>query len=328
MDSQVIVKVDNLSKEFELKRPWLEAIFKREKPIVKAVDNVSFEIKKGETLGVVGESGSGKTTLGRTIIRLVEPTRGSIFFDSYYIEKLSKEQLKKARRDFQIIFQDPMASLNPYMSVGQTISHPLEIHTNLSRGQIKQKVLEILELVNLSPAEDFYNRYPKYLSGGQRQRVVIARALITNPKFVVADEPTAMLDVSVRSQILKLMINLKKELKLTYLFITHDLASAKYICDRIAVMYLGSIVEIAKTYDIFTNPLHPYTKILLSSIPVPDPNIKREKILPKGEIPSATKIPSGCRFHTRCPFAKDKCSKVEPALKEVEKGRFVACHYV
>ena len=327
MSSEVFLRVDRLKKEFSLKVAWLEAIFKGKKRIVKAVDDVSFYIKKGETLGIVGESGSGKTTLGRTVIRLVEPTSGKIIMDGMELTQLKGETLRRERRNFSIIFQDPMASLNPYMRVGKIVSHPLEIHNIGTKQERKEKILWLFEKFNLTPADEFYNRFPKHLSGGQRQRVVIARALITNPKFIVADEPTAMLDVSVRSQILKLMIEIKHEFKLTYLFITHDLASAKYICDRIGVMYLGKIVEIANKEDIFKEPLHPYTKILMSSIPIPDPNIKREKLIPKGEIPSATNIPTGCRFHTRCPFAKSICKEKEPELKDVG-GRLVACHIV
>ncbi len=327
MNTETFLKVEHLRKEFDLKVPWIEAIFKHKKKTVKAVDDVSFEIKRGETLGIVGESGSGKTTLGRTVIRLIEPTSGKIIMDNTDLTELRGEVLRRARRDFSIIFQDPMASLNPYMRIGKIVSHPLKIHNIGTKQERKEKILSLFEKFNLTPPGEFYNRFPKYLSGGQRQRVVIARALITNPKFIVADEPTAMLDVSVRSQILKLMIQVKKEFKLTYLFITHDLASAKYICDRIGVMYLGKIIEIAKKEDIFKEPLHPYTKILMSAIPIPDPNVKREKLMPKGEIPSATNIPKGCRFHTRCPFAKDICKEQEPDLRNVN-GRLVACHIV
>jgi len=289
------------------------------------VDDISFEIKKGETLGLVGESGSGKTTTGRVIIRLIDPTAGSIIFDGKDIAKYSKEELRRARRDFQMIFQDPMASLNPYMRIGKAVSHPLEIHKIGTPSERKERVLSLFKKFNLIPADEFYNRFPRQLSGGQRQRVVIARAIVTNPKFIVADEATAMLDVSVRSQILKLMIDLKEELNLTYLFITHDLASAKYICDRIAVMYLGKIVEIAKTRDLFKEPLHPYTRILIGAVPVPDPTLKRSRIVPQGEIPSPVNIPTGCRFHTRCPYAMEICSKEEPKLIE-HRGRLVACH--
>ncbi len=323
--TETLLKVEHLKKYFPLKIPWTQALLKKERPTVKAVDDISFEIKKGETLGLVGESGSGKTTTGRVIIRLLEPTGGRIIFDGRDIATLSKEELRKARKDFQMIFQDPMASLNPYMRIGKTVSHPLEIHNIGTPVERKKKVLKLFEKVNLIPAEEFYDRFPRHLSGGQRQRVVIARAIVTNPKFIVADEATAMLDVSVRSQILKLMIDVKEEFGLTYLFITHDLASAKYICDRIAVMYLGKIVEIAKTPDLFQEPLHPYTRILMGAVPVPDPRLKRDKIVPKGEIPSPINMPSGCRFHTRCPYAKEVCSREEPPLVEHE-GRMVACH--
>ncbi len=322
---QVLLSVENLKKYFPLKIPWTQALLKRERPTVKAIDDISFNIKKGETLGLVGESGSGKTTTGRVIIRLIEPTSGRILFDKKDISKLSKENLRRARKDFQMIFQDPMASLNPYMRIGKTVSHPLEIHKIGTPAERKEKVLSLFEKVNLIPAKEFFNRFPRQLSGGQRQRVVIARAVVTNPKFIVADEATAMLDVSVRSQILKLMIDIKEDLGLTYLFITHDLASAKYICDRIAVMYLGKIVEIAKTSDLFKEPLHPYTRILMGAVPIPDPKLKRSKIIPKGEIPSPINVPSGCRFHTRCPYATKICSEEEPELVE-HQGRLVACH--
>lgn len=322
--TQVLLSVRNVKKYFPLKMPWIKALVSREKHYVRAVDDLSFEIKYGETLGLVGESGSGKTTVGRTLIRLENPTDGHVFFQNVDLAKLSGESLRSKRRDFQMIFQDPMASLNPYMRIGNAIEHPLKIHRIGNRLERKTHVYEILNKVGLPP-EEFYNRFPRHLSGGQRQRVVIARAVITNPKFIVADEVTAMLDVSIRSQILKLLIEMKDELGLTYLFITHDLASAKYICDRIAVMYLGKIVEIAQTHDIFKTPLHPYTKILMASVPVPDPKLKTKKFIPTGEIPSPINIPSGCRFHPRCPYAMEICSKVEPELKEVN-GRFVACH--
>ncbi len=323
-EKQTLLSVKNVKKYFPLKVSWLKALVTKEKPYVRAVDDLSFEIKYGETLGLVGESGSGKTTVGRTLIRLENPTDGHIFFQDVDLAKLSGENLRTKRRDFQMIFQDPMASLNPYMRIGNAIEHPLKIHHIGNKKERKMRVYEILNKVGLTP-EEFYNRFPRHLSGGQRQRVVIARAVITNPKFVVADEVTAMLDVSIRSQILKLLIDMKNELGLTYLFITHDLASAKYVCDRIAVMYLGKIVEIAQMQDIFKMPLHPYTKILMASVPIPDPKLKTKKFIPTGEIPSPINIPSGCRFHPRCPYAMEICSKVEPELKEVD-GRLVSCH--
>ncbi len=326
-DSNVVV-VKNLKKYFLLKIPWLESFSLKEKPSVKAVDGLSFSIKKGEALGLVGESGSGKTTVGRSIIRLIEPTNGEIVINDEDIMSLKKEKLRKARRNFQIIFQDPIASLNPYMSIGKSVMHPLEIHDIGNRKQRKEMVLELFEKVNLIPAEGFFNRYPKQLSGGQRQRVVIARAIITNPKFIVSDEATAMLDVSVRSQVLKLMIKIKEEYNLAFLFITHDLASAKYICEKIAVMYLGKIVEIADKTELFDHPLHPYTRILMGAIPIPDPTLKREKIIPAGEIPSPTNMPSGCRFRTRCPYAKKECGDIDMSLMEIEKGHLSACPFI
>ncbi len=325
MKQRTLLSVEHLKKYFLLKIPWTQAIISRERPTVRAVDDVSFSIERGETLGLVGESGSGKTTIGRVVIRLEEPTGGKITFDEEEMTELSKEHVRIRRRDFQMIFQDPMASLNPYMRIGKAVSHPLEIQSIGTKSERRDKVLSTFEKVNLTPPEDYYNRFPRQLSGGQRQRVVIARALVTNPKFIVADEATAMLDVSVRSQILKLMIDVKKEFNLTYLFITHDLASAKYICDRIAVMYLGKIVEVSTTEGIFESPLHPYTRILMKAVPVPDPEMRSQKTIPEGEIPSPIHVPSGCGFHPRCPFAMDVCSKDPPSLVERE-GQLVSCH--
>ncbi len=324
-----IVVVNNLKKYFPLKIPWIEALTKKEKPSVKAVDDISFYIKSNEALGLVGESGSGKTTVGRSTIRLIEPTDGSVVIHNQNIIKLKNEQLRRARRNFQIIFQDPMASLNPYMTIGKSVMHPLEIH-NIGNNYKERKdmVLELFDKVNLIPSIEFFNRFPRQLSGGQRQRVVIARATITNPKFIVSDEATAMLDVSVRSQVLKLMLELKDEYKLAFLFITHDLASAKYICERIAVMYLGKIVEIANTKELFEHPLHPYTKILMGAIPIPDPTIKRQKIIPTGEIPSPTNMPTGCRFRTRCPYAKKECEDIDMKLITMGKNHLSACPFI
>jgi oligopeptide/dipeptide ABC transporter ATP-binding protein len=327
MSSKNMVVVKSLTKHFELKLPWLDALMKKDKPKVRAVDELSFTIKEGEALGLVGESGSGKTTVGRSIIRLIEPTSGTVEINNQNIVGLKESELRRARKDFQIIFQDPMASLNPYMTIGKSVMHPLEIHNIGEASQRKDMVLELFEKVNLIPSKEFFNRYPRQLSGGQRQRVVIARAIITNPKFIVSDEATAMLDVSVRSQVLKLMLDIKKEYNLAFLFITHDLASAKYICEKIAVMYLGKIVEIADTNELFTNPSHPYTKILMSSIPIPDPKIKKEKIIPKGEIPSPTNTPTGCRFRTRCPFAKNDCEYIDMSLRDIGNSHLSACPY-
>ncbi len=322
-----MVEVKNLKKYFPVRRSFVEALIGKKQKYVKAVDGVSFEIGEGEVLGLVGESGSGKTTTGRLVLRLIEPTSGKVLIDEKEIFSLPYEDMRKLRKDIQIIFQDPMAALNPYMRIGEAIRHPLQVHNiGSTKSEQKRMVMEMLERVNLTPPDEFYKRYPRELSGGQRQRVVIARALITRPKFVVADEAVAMLDVSIRSQLLKLLVDLKKEFNLTMLFITHDLATTKYICDKIAVMYLGKIVEIGTFEQIYRNPLHPYTKALISSVPEPDPRSKKERMIPQGEVPNPINPPSGCRFHTRCPFAMEKCSEIEPEMVEVEKDHFVACH--
>jgi len=324
--SKVIVEVKNLKKYFPVAKTFLERLFSREEKYVKAVDGISFNILRGEILSLVGESGSGKTTTGKLVLRLIDPTDGRIIFDGKDITDLRGEELRVLRKDMQIIYQDPYASLNPRMTVGDSIKDPLIIHDLASGNEAKELVYEMLEKVGLTPPEYFYNRYPRHLSGGQRQRVAIARAMITKPKLVVADEPVSMIDVSLRASILDLMLDFRRELNLSYLFITHDLAVAKYISDRIAIMYLGKIVEMGSTREIFTNPLHPYTKALLSAIPVPNPESRRERIKLPGEIPSAIEIPSGCRFHPRCPSKIDICIKEEPELREIRKDHYVACH--
>ncbi|MDI6905162.1 MAG: ABC transporter ATP-binding protein [Candidatus Bathyarchaeia archaeon] len=323
-----IVKVEHLKKYFPVQKSFLEQLFARKMSYVKAVDDITFSVKRGEIFTLAGESGCGKTTTGRLIIRLLEPTVGEIYFNGADITKLKGEKLRLLRRKMQIIFQDPYASLNPRMKIVDAVGHPLEIH-DLAKGKEKKEiVLEVLEKVGLTPPEQFTNLHPHQLSGGQRQRVALARSIIFNPEFIVADEPVSMIDVSLRTALIDLMLNLRKDLGLTYLFITHDLAVAKYISDRIAIMYLGKIVEMSNKESLFLNPMHPYTQALLSAIPIPNPERKRKRIELTGEVPSAINIPQGCRFHSRCPYKRDECSKKEPRITEVEKEHFVACHFI
>jgi len=294
-------------KFFPVKLPALQRVLMRERPVVHAVDGVTFTLPPGEIFGLVGESGCGKTTVGRTVLRLAEPTSGSIRFEGKDITHLKEAELRPIRRQMQIIFQDPHASLNPAMTIGQSIADPLIVHELASEEDARKAALEIMTEVGLSPAEQLYGKYPADLSGGQKQRAVIARAVILRPKFIVADEPVAMLDMSIRARILELMLELKDKYDLTYLFITHDLATAKFICDRIAIMYLGRIVEFGDAKAIFNDPKHPYTQALLAAIPSPDPDARRLKTLPKGEVPDAVNPPKGCRFHPRCPVATPTC---------------------
>ncbi len=314
-----ILEVKNLKKWFVTN----ETTFGK-KEIVKAVDGITFEIKKKETLSLVGESGCGKTTTGKIVLRIFNPTSGSIFFEGTNITKLNRKEMMKYRRKMMIIYQDPFGSLDPRMTVKNTIAEPMEVHRLGTKKEIEEKVVELMEKVGLSP--DYKNRYPHEFSGGQRQRIGIARALATNPTFIVADEPVSALDVSIQAQIINLLKDLQKEFGLTLLFISHDLSVVKHISDRVAVMYLGKIVEIASKKELFNNPKHPYTLALLSAIPIPNPKAKKNEIILEGDLPSPINPPSGCRFHTRCPYAKPICKKEEPILKDIGNGHKVACH--
>lgn len=322
-----LVEVKDLKKWFPVQTSFLDSFFSRQIDNVRAVDGVSFTIRRGEVLGLAGESGSGKTTIGRLVIGLEKPTAGQVNFDGIDLSTLSAEKLRQMRRRMQVIFQDPMASLNPRMSIGESIGHGLKIHFPDRAAEHRDMILNIMERVGLAPSGFFYNKFPHQISGGQRQRVVIARALVTQPDLILADEPIAMADVSVRALLLELMLELKDEFNLTYLFITHDLATAKYICDRIGVLYLGRLVELAALRDLYAHPMHPYTQALLAAVPVPDPHERRTQAMPKGEIPNPINPPSGCRFHPRCPIAKGDCATDEPELRELRPGHFVACHY-
>jgi oligopeptide/dipeptide ABC transporter ATP-binding protein len=318
-NSGPLLEVNNLRKYF----PIRGGIFSRVVANVKAVEDVSFAVKRGEVVGLVGESGSGKTTVGRTILRLIEPTSGEVKFDGVDITKVNKATMREYRKRMQIIFQDPFASLNPRMSVGDIIGEAMTIH-NLAKGREReQRVASLLERVGLSP--NHMRRYPHEFSGGQRQRIGIARALAVDPEFIVADEPVSALDVSIQAQVVNLLLDLKEELGLTLLFIAHDLGVVEYISDRVVVMYLGRIMEIAPSKELYSNPIHPYTEALLSAVPIPDPTVKRERVILQGDIPSPINPPSGCVFRTRCPIATKECAEVVPPLEEVTPGHFKAC---
>lgn len=321
--NDVIIDVREIIKYF----PVSKGIFSSKIEFVHAVENVSFQIKRGETFSLVGETGSGKTTMGKIIMNFIEPTAGEIFFEGKNLMKLNNTEIRKVRRDMQMIFQDPYSSLNPRMRVGDIVGLPLKAQ-NIAKGREKrQKVIELLETVGLKPGVKIINRYPHEFSGGQRQRIGIARALALNPKFIVADEPVSSLDVSIRAQILNLLSDLKERFNLTYLLIVHDLSVVKLMSDRVFVMYLGNGMESARAKNLYKKPLHPYTKALMSSIPYPDPAIRQKRIKLKGEMPSSINPPSGCRFHTRCPYVKEKCKTVTPDFNEVETEHWVSCHF-
>lgn len=319
---EILIEIKDLKKYFPIKNNFIE----NKKKVVKAVDGVSFQIRKGETFGLVGESGCGKSTLGRSITRLYDITSGDIFFQGDNIAKLNKKDMKAYYRKMQIIFQDPYSSLNPNMNVEELIDEPLALYTNLTKKERIEKIQHLLEMVGLK--KDDMEKFPYEFSGGQRQRIGIARAISIEPEFILCDEPISALDVSIQAQVVNMLEDLQEKLGLTYLFVAHDLSMVRHISDRIGVMYLGKIVEISKSNDLYNKPLHPYTKGLLSAIPVTDPKKARETQIEiiKGDIPSPIDIPTGCRFHTRCPYATEKCKSIEPEMKEVNSEHFVACH--
>ena len=322
-NNETLLHVEDLKMHF----PIYRGVFQRQVGAVRAVDGVSFDVKRGETLGLVGESGCGKSTTGRTILQLYKPTAGSVNFDGTDLVTLKGEQLRQMRRKMQMIFQDPYASLNPRMTVAQLVGEPLMVHNVATGAQINERVEHLLELVNLNPA--FASRYPHEFSGGQRQRIGVARALALQPSFIICDEPISALDVSIQAQVVNLLEELQQQFNLTYLFIAHDLSMVKHISDRVAVMYLGVIVELASRDELYAKPLHPYTQALLSAVPIPDPvaDSKRKRTILQGDVPSPANPPSGCRFRTRCPIAEAVCAETRPEFREIRPGHFVACFF-
>ncbi|MBP3477929.1 MAG: dipeptide ABC transporter ATP-binding protein [Oscillospiraceae bacterium] len=319
-DPECVLEVRHLRKTFPMKKTITGKVTKE----LVAVDDVSFKLKAGETLGIVGESGCGKTTTGRAILKLHQPTGGQIIFDGQDITDFDSKKMRALRQKMQIIFQDPYSSLPPRSTVGGILSEPVEVHNIVPKDQVKDYVLELMEKCGLR--DYYYERYPHEFSGGQRQRICIARALSVNPKLVICDEPVSALDVSIQAQIINLLKKLQREMNLAYVFISHDLSVVKFISDKILVMYLGAVMEFGSKEDIFTNPLHPYTKALFSAVPNPDPTVKAERIKLEGDIPSPANPPKGCRFHTRCPYAKEVCKHMTPEYREYEPGHFAACH--
>jgi peptide/nickel transport system ATP-binding protein len=320
------IEVERLRKYFPVQKGLLAQLFSSKNEYVHAVDDVSLTIERGDIFGLVGESGSGKTTTGRITAGLLKPTSGRVRIDGTDLYELEPAKLRLFRERMQFVFQDPLSSLNPKMTVGQAVSEPMRYLTKTSTSKRKEQALELLDTVGLSPSETFYYRYPHQLSGGQRQRVVIARAISIKPEYLIADEPVAMVDVSVRAQIMELLLRMQRELNLTILLITHDLAVAKYMCNKISVMYLGKIMESSTTRQLFSNPLHPYTDALLDAVPIPNPKVTSDKKLPAGEIPSALNPPAGCGFHPRCAYVFERCSSEEPDLLTQSEGHRVACH--